>query len=569
MNWLKNNFLAISISIILGLIVFWPNVLMFSGLERAEFKGIYPVISDDEIYYQGRVQEILQGNFTLGNIYLKEHKDDLFLQPPLSEWIYAGFVKLSGVSVPMSMIIGDFLFTVAGYLLLYSVFLALTKNKKISNFYTTLYYFLFLETFGRPISPQLNILFLYIGLLFIIKIFHEGDLSNKSVSVKTAILGFVSGLTLFVSPYHWTALLLLYFLLLILRFKEGWNFSLIKKNVLVFFIFFLPFALIYGYFLVKDGSLAGYSDAVIRLGLIRSHFPGSYINILLGFVSGVVLWINRKFLRQESRNILLALVLGIFILNLQNIITGQNLQFSSHYLMYVVLAVLLVLAGLRVKYKYFLIFAVVGLLLFIQRAEYMVALSHNFKKEEVVWLQQKSEVFDWLNSNSKENSVIYTLGGRYDYMIPVYTNNMVYRNFYASFFVVTQNEIDERWLIQNIFNKKFDKQYITENQREIWGNKFIDAYMFEENRRKIVSRILFKNYLPNERIPVGNIDGILEKYNELKKMPILDALKKYEINYILLCKEYEYYDETKFIFGKLNALKLVKDSGGELIYEIK
>ena len=79
------HWLIIIMAIIIGFIVVRPNLEAISGIGVDNFKGIYPILTDDEEYYFSRVHEALEGHRGMGNVFIKEHKDKPFMAPPLAE----------------------------------------------------------------------------------------------------------------------------------------------------------------------------------------------------------------------------------------------------------------------------------------------------------------------------------------------------------------------------------------------------------------------------------------------------------------------------------------------------
>ena len=123
----KSHLTAIVVSIVLGLIIISPHLRM--RLEIGDnFKGVYSSFTDDEIYYQARIKEAAEGHFGIGNSYINEHQNDLFIHPPIPEWIFAVLVMVSGFSVPSVTLLGGFIFPAVCFLLLYSIFLKIIKE---------------------------------------------------------------------------------------------------------------------------------------------------------------------------------------------------------------------------------------------------------------------------------------------------------------------------------------------------------------------------------------------------------------------------------------------------------
>lgn len=577
--------IVIAFALIFSLLVVSPHFIAFvrSG---GDLGGIYPAFSDDEVYYQARIAEVTRGRLAIGNAYIKEHEADPFLQPPVAEWLVAGIVWTTGLAVPAVTILGDIIFPFIGFLLLYLLFWRLMRVRYLALVYSSVFFLLFIQTFGRPISPQITSLFMFVGLYLIYLIYPKRKNLPSNSSALHFLLGLDIGALLFISPYYWTALAVLYFLLIAGKAWFEKTYVPTLKKVGWFLLAFLPCALLYGFYFHRASTLPGYIDSAERFGLISSHLPGSFTNIFLGILFAILVWLARKILSKENLILVISLVVSIFILNWQNVITGRSLQFSSHYLLVTILYGILIMSVVyrswldlkkeeREKTGKKIGLALITLLLILgyrQQGEFRGFWSkwlYRPNQVTMAFLKQQTSVFAWLNKNTSADSVIYTLGSDYSFLLPVYTHNKAYYNFYATLFVMPNRETEDRWLINNIFNSQLDKKYLTENQRDFWGNRFLDSYHSRENRRKILAFITNQPYWPATQIDPQNIAQLLRRYNDFKREDFSRVLKTYQIDYILLSKRYPNYDQTKKMFNESNYAKLVVDLDGELIYQVQ
>lgn len=553
---MKYHSVAILIAVLVGLVTVSPYLRSLSVIGD-EFQGVYPTFTDDEIYYQARIHEASEGRLAVGNPYIFEHKDNSFIHPPLSEWFFAGASKLFAISAPLTTIVGSFIFPLISFLLAYILFLKITKRKSLSVFYAIAYIGLFLQTFARPVSPQFNNIFLLIGLINIYHLTMERNLDSRTLTRHSALLGFITGITFFISPYYWTAILLLFFLSSVFRFFVDKNSARVKSILYGFLPLFLTFASLYGYFTYRAGSLEGYVDATLRFGLIRSHYPGTYTSIFLITLTAIVLWFKRSLLSQEDLRFGCALLASGVILNWQNVITGQYLQFSSHYILVTILFILMVLAIIHAQTKKisFLVIGMFSVLLFFQYSEAARVLTYTPNKAELTRAQAKAPVFKWLKTHTPKDSVVYTLGGDYDFLIPIYTHNKVYYNFYAALFVMSDFETENRWLIQNLFRNDVTAEYVSQNQRAFWGNRYIDSYQFKENRKKIISKLLGNSYTPEPQIDQNLIHGLMKRYADFEKKDRLTTLNTYQVDYLFVSNEYPDASRVKKEIERMKEVK--------------
>ncbi len=154
------NLLPIIVAVSIGLIAVSPHIRAWYSVGPEHFLGVYPTFSDDEVYYQARIKEAQEGDFAISNPYLKEHGNDPFIVPPLPEWVYAGIAIITGWSVPLVTAVADFVLTTIAFLCVYALMYAVAgKRQWIALGYTLAFFIFFLTTFGRPVSPQFNVIF--------------------------------------------------------------------------------------------------------------------------------------------------------------------------------------------------------------------------------------------------------------------------------------------------------------------------------------------------------------------------------------------------------------------------
>ncbi len=576
----KRNIWPILCAILFSVLAVSPHIVFLYN-QGSQFIGVYQTFSDDEIYYQARIAEVVRGNLNIGNAYIQEHQSDPFLQPPIAEWIVAGIVVITHLPVPTITMAGDIVFVFLGFLLLFFLLKKYTEKRSLALLYTSLFYTLFISTFGRPVSPQLMVLFLFVGLFFIHQIYIEKEVSVLRVKKLSTLLGITIGLTLFISPYYWTTLLVFYVCTLAGSWFHQRQISYIKKSFFWFTLSFVPFCLLYGWFVVRASKLLGYVDTTARFGLIHSHWPGSYTNIIFALLSVCLLVFSCRFLSKQNFWLATSFVISIFVLNWQNIITGQALQFSSHYLLVTILLVLFVVAIIHasllnttnagsIKKRNLLvgIFIVLIILLFAQKSELKGLYYSIFNQNISSNLESKSELFHWFNKNTSKDSVVLTLGEDFDFLLPVYTHNKVFYNVYATLFVMSNEETENRWLIQNIFNPNVDAAYLTSHQRDFWMNRFIDPYHFTENRKKILAKVTGHQYEPSIQIDQRLIESILKKSEVLRKEDLKKVFTLYHIDYILLSEQYQYYESAQRSLERLPFVHPMITLPGKKIYKV-
>ncbi len=576
----KIHWVALVLSLFFGVLTVSPHIQTLTNISSPDFKGVYQTFNDDQIYYEARIAAVTRGNWGISNVYIKEHEKDFFLQPPVAEWIIALPVLVFGFSVPFAVIFCTLILVPLSFTLLYWVFYCIFKRRSLSIFYTVLFFLFFINSFGRLINPQVTAPLFFLGLILIQRIYNDKTSSDKDLKFLNVLLGLNMGVSLIISPYFGTALMVFYFLSITAKdiFKKG-IFAIVRDSKW-FLLAFTPLALLYAFFITKAQHLPYYAETAERFGLIYTHSLGSYTNILLATMGLILFQVFRKRINPENTWVVCSLVTSIFILNWQNVITGQILQFSSHYYMVTVVFLLLVTAivyssinngenrkvGLFPAPATIFIICILLFLSYIQHTE-IKSLWKNINNQDFSVIQNKGDVFKWLNEETAHGSVVYSLGGDYDYLIPVYTNNKVYYNFYATGFVMSNNELEDRWLNQQIFNINFNENYIIEHQREFWLNRFIDVYQFRENQKRILALFTGKLYVSSVRIGNDLVDSLMGKYEQKKKNNPLSVLKSYKIDYILVSPDYTFYNETIKMLDKDSSIRLITVINGVYIYQ--
>lgn len=574
--------IVILVGITMATLVASPHIRALIIVGPENFEGFYPTFNDDEITYQARIKEVLDGNFGIGNPYIKERADDSFIMPPVAEWIVAGFAKITNTSVPLVMVTSDFVLAFINFLLVYTLFLLVTGNRKTLSLLNTVVFFVFsFSVMGRPISPQLNALPMFLGLIFITKIYLSEIVAKRRTHI---VSGLFTGITSFFYPYFFTTLLVFWGLLTFSYMVRARSIFAQGKEIAWFMLGFAPLILLYGYFQIQASGVDFYTETISRYGLMRTHLPGSFTNTGLGLLTGGLILLSFRLLKTPEFIYAISLAVSIVALNLQNVITGVSLQLSSHYMFTAVLSILLVLALIHTaliskradllsrRTKFLIIIGMVCLLGIIaknRKEEYLNIAQMPYTVAELKAQQKKMAVLNWFDENTELDSVVYTLGGDYDFLLPVYAKNKVYYNFYAALYPAGHAETEERWLIQNFFNMDMSTSTIRDKQRDYWGNRYIDSYQSSESRKKIWSFVTRTPYVPGEMVPDSQIDYMYQKWLDIQAKPIEDVFARYQIDYILLTKEYPFYQETKTRLDKMNTVSPVSSLNEGLVYKIR
>ncbi len=157
-NFVRRHCWAFVIAMLIGVGTFLPQVIAVHNLGE-EWKGVYSVQNDDEIYYLARSQEVYDGYPTIAQPYLREGKDSY----PLQFWMPDAGVAYIGMAFGLDarevFVFMDFIAPACIFLLLYSIGILLFGGVAYAlSFSILLSVGIFFSTFNRPISPQVTLI---------------------------------------------------------------------------------------------------------------------------------------------------------------------------------------------------------------------------------------------------------------------------------------------------------------------------------------------------------------------------------------------------------------------------
>ncbi len=581
MNLLKTHKIAFIPAFIIGLLIVLPTLSAILKISIAEFKGIYPMFNNDEEHYTAKIREAYDGHYNFGNTFLKEYKDLPALQQPLAEIILGNTARIFHLSVPALSAINDFLLPFIGVIILYAAFFSLIGSRKIAALSSFLYYFTLIFLFGRPINPQFSFIFLFLSIFLIHRIIAADENDNKKILRLNFLLAIVFGIEFYTYPFCWTATLVLYSMILFLLLIKNKSFLYLKG----FLLFLASIAVISVPYILnlKQAVLSPfYLESNLRWGFLFTRIPSAYFNVGLMFIGLTVLFLSCKYFENRKTLIFLS-SLGIsgIILNWQNVITGQAFSFSMHYYWVIVLFLFLIITGVfnvvrkeKFSFRICIIYGLIilSLLIVINREKggirFVLIEPFNSVNTEVFRKQQElAALADWFNKNTPKESAVYYLGDDYNWFLPIYTHNNVYYNGYAANYLLSDSELEDRWVMQNFFTD-LTADYIKKNQGGIWLNKFIESYQNREIRKKLISLITGKEYTAGVMIPDEYIQKIFDKQAAFRKSGFGIALKKYEVDYVLVSKDYV---DSRITPNpeSFDLLSLISKIGDNFVYEVR
>ncbi|MDO8676878.1 MAG: hypothetical protein Q7K16_04535 [Candidatus Azambacteria bacterium] len=524
---IKYHCAAIIIALILGVLMILPFFYFHIKLGN-NFKGIFPEIVNDENFYYARIKDIVDGHSFLSNAYLAEHKEGLPQQLFLAEWFLAQLLKLFGLGINAAHLIYNFILPIVGFLLAYIAFYLILRKRFFSlGFCLFLFFGLFLTAFIRPVSPQFNFIFWLTQFIFLWLFIME----QRRKWIWLLAINF--GLLFYVYPYYWTFYLIFFCVLAVLYFWKG---RALSYGILAIASGGLVLAIPYFYLNYLAAQLPYYTETLTRLGMLYTRFPSGF-RIILWSAFGLAifswfLWRRVVEFDVKASFFILGILSSVIVAN-QHLLTGKNFEFSSHY---------------DIGAVFFLVFAVAYLFNTVKSRKLSIAIViiiaavvvnglYNYSKtvfavinENAIYKQNYAPIFKWLNGNTEKDSIVYA-NPDLSRLIPVYTANNVFYVREANLFFISDEEVSDRFILNNFF-ENFNKNFIIENDRSVYGVRYIDAYGHAVQGNKL-RRLLGLKLEPEIYLPEEAILKVMTRAKELQKGNFSEELKKFRIDYLV------------------------------------
>lgn len=325
MNHTRETFAGLCAALIITVAINFPMLRAIVLTNEWQFADIVQE-SSDESFYLTRIREVADGHPMIGHPYIAEKSDQLYPLGQLNEWILGTAMRFFDLRLKTIAFAADLFFP---FLLSYLLWIATRSILPQRRWRLLLLALVFLGTtltaWKRPISPQMVTV---LPLLYLWGILTP---HRTRLSVATLRSGLI-GLMLYSYPYHWTYCLIMETLLTLadLRHTQTWR---VRWHRLLTFL--LPVALLaipwIGMNLLMQGNIA-YQQLLIRLGLQHSHLPtGPAWQIRIVLIGLLVLFVVHRTRQKDLQlPLLLPLLAGLFVFN-QTLLTGSELEFSSHY----------------------------------------------------------------------------------------------------------------------------------------------------------------------------------------------------------------------------------------------
>ncbi len=539
---LKRNFIThypiLLVALFIAIISSVPQYLEHNAVPN--FQGVYVGMLDDVVFYQARAQEVLDGHPYLTNPYLYEHKEGSPMQFWIPDYILAKPIGLLGISVPLGFLIWTFFLTAILLLLSYTILLVLTDSVAWSFLGATLLHVgLFGDQFLRLAPPGLTFVFFLLSLLSVLLFLKYDTLWMFIASA------FFFGLLFNIYPFYWTYFVIVFGLFIAGSFIINKYFKYAEFTYKKYLYICLSGSIVAIPFFVslwQSLQMPWYQESARRLGMIATHFPSGIDSVVLcGIVLSLfVFLLYRKVIRLNPTNLLLlSCVCGGGIAVNQHLITGKNVEFSSHYFLgtaYVCSFTLLYLfvIWLRTKelktQKIFLIIGCCLVFAFSVHGVRNILHPQIIRGDGVAYVQDYAPIFSWLNTHAQKDDVVYA-DDILSTMIPVYTSQNVLYSSFSILFFMTDMEAENRFIINHYFDT-FTPEFVLKNQRMIFGGYYINEYghNLSKNKLRKVVGLPTQNY---SLVPGDILDKVVLDAKVVQKQSFKDVLGKYRVDYIV------------------------------------
>lgn len=550
MTFLKKHYLAIIFSILVGLICVLPQLVFIFSL-NTQYHGAHLMAIDDEEIYLSRMHDIVDGHVLLGSPWFFEYKNQIPIYPPTSDLIIVILSKIFFTSLINTLIILKFLLPLILFLLIYFLIIKIINEEtflaKISatagatlitlgygliDYNQVLNYIagktspITFLIWTRPSNPINGAIIIFSFFLIFISI-------NKNYSnIKLFFASFLFALGIGSYFFTWGIILsvLAFIFIFNFLFKNFRNLKTIILIVLFGFIMALP----YFYLNFLAAKSPDYNSAIQRTGMIFNHLPVfnkfTIFVIIIFFILSLIKFDLKKISFYKENYwwcLCAAFLLGSFFAYNQQVITGKAV-FPPHFVQYTIplsiITLVVIFYKTITKFKFNLI--IIGSIIIITASIFygsfvqVKAYQNNFDK--FAKLQKFMILADWLDKNTKKDSVILPIENEeyYTRFIPALTNNNVYFGTYI-FFLIPDDRLIHNYLTL-LKTKDTKPEYL---------NEYIEKNYIEFT--SYLGTMLDTQYNQESKDLLLKKTKIIQSYQNFYNSNLVDELKKYRINYVL------------------------------------
>ncbi len=534
-NFFRSHWVALCLAVLIGIITVLPQLLIIRALGTS-WNGVYPEINDDERYYLARGQDVVDGHTHIAQPYLWEGKEQVALQFWVPDVLIAWSARITDVPLPVVFQIADVLLPAIIFLLLYALGYSVSRSKLLAlTAAVVLHVGIYLSLFGRPISPQVTLPFLLLFLWSLVRLVR----SPHPRWLEYVPLGVAFGLLFHVYTYYWTyAVVTIAAIGVLLLWMRAWlHVRALIIACMCAFVIAIPYLLQ----LVAANGYPEYAETLRRVGMITTHMPSG---ILVTSLSGVyaLLWcvgVWQKIIPIDRVSAgWFAIVLSTGIVMNHHVITGQNLEFSSHYrwlgVIVFVFGILYLWSVCRTRFSQCarLTPLVAGVCIGVSLFNGVQLVYAQSQVTERIYAEQRfGNVLQWLRTETPKDSVVFA-DPELSSLIPAFTSNNVFYASPALLHYMSNEEVRTRFLAQRYFDVSLSDTAITEGERGIWGNYYVDRYG-HATQQNILRRVLGLPELFVERYPTEDIKLLQQVWKEYKQQSFRDLIVPFRVDYII------------------------------------
>ena len=584
---------------VVGLIYVAPHIAFRFELGddyRYPFLGMV-----DERSYGARIQEAYQGNYSIGNPYLLEHKKAPYAQPPLPEIILALLYRTSGVTVGEGMVLSDFFFPALTFVLIHFFLRALTNSFGISLIGAAFVMLsstvimgiphIVLELLGkigvapvelipnstylisRAVNNQLTVVPFLLTMMSIYALYRGGGYAFVILG------GICQGMHYYIAPFYWGYVLvgsgvLCAYLLFVAKDRRGmWMIIALNGIGLLLSVFY------WIHTLKLMTSPIFQESAVPLLHSVRAPFL-SKREIL------TVLCFLILYRRKDARYFFFAsFMLGSLICENQQLITGRT--FANFHFIYTSGLILIIsmvvlfenltseVTGYRFlrfirKGKTGTVTAMSVALFLLLNAFYVQSIYYLADRRKPIglleaprsrWMQYQSlhEPFQWLRQHADKKKDVVVSSEEVSSLLPIFTELNVLANRFADLYIVPQDELIDRWLI------RFRIYGISSEELDSFVEKDVLPYY-----TPYIAHIVDWFCLVDGERKQEAKKRLSGRYLELTEVRLPELLRAYHVRYVFLSPfEEEAFGRGKGIvdLSKYPFLTKVYDRNGIKLYE--
>ncbi len=544
--------LAVAFSVLVGALCVAPFLLASRDLGDVD-QGLPFLYSDDEDVYLSRMQEIADGYPKVGSAYFYEYKNERVAQLPLGEYVYVAASRLTGLTLPQTLIAAKFFLPSILFLLVY-VFLYRLLPAESSR----------LRTAGALAGSLIAVIgYDFVSVAEIARMLSGGDIGvrlslwTRPVNPILGAIGVFGWLLLawevYVNARWWKSLFAGLLLGSLVFYFFAWGFAI---SVLAFFggflllqkdwrrvrhfglVLLVSFLVSAPYWYSVLFSMGGEESRAfaLRNGMFFSHAPLMNKTLLAGmavFLAGSAFIARRngeawKRLSREPWWMMSASLLlgGLWALN-QQILTGRMI-WPYHFVQYTepVVVIVSVVIAMRIVGTRFAKPAMALCLFFGSFVLMQAALatgSYHSAMPEFRARQQQVGLYNWLNAKSSKDCVVLVASADELLVrpVPAFTSC----NLYLVPWVISgvpPERIKHNFLV---FMRFLD---VKPEGAEAWlreHHSWVRGYFYEDWNQ------MFKT--TQDEWSDQKAKELAEAYAEFYKRPLLETLRRYRLDYLV------------------------------------